>query len=103
MDERDFFNEAEESKPAKLNCPFCRQSETYDLRWVVRRKKNSLPPRANEEDRRRFANAKPYMVRKDDMVMCKNQRCRKRFEVSGVQSVAMLESAHFPYPTEEEE
>jgi len=25
------------------------------------------------------------------MVMCKNMRCRKRFEVSGVQSVAFLE------------
>lgn len=31
------------------------------------------------------------MVRRDDMVMCKNMRCRKRFEVSGVQSVAFLD------------
>jgi hypothetical protein len=31
------------------------------------------------------------MVRRDDLVMCKNMRCRKRFEVSGVQSVAFLE------------
>lgn len=90
MDERDFFNETEESKPATLNCPFCRQSETYDLRWVVRRKKNSLPPRANEDDRRRFAAAKAYMVRRDDTVTCKNQRCRRKIEVSGVQSVAFL-------------
>jgi hypothetical protein len=29
-------------------------------------------------------------VRRDDMVQCKNMRCRKRFEVSGVQSVAFL-------------
>ncbi len=90
MDERDFFTETEETKPASLNCPSCRQVETYDLRWVVRRKKNALPPRANEEDRRRFAAAKPYMVRKDDIVMCKNPRCRKRIEVSGVQSVAFI-------------
>ena len=90
MEERDFFTETEEPKPANLNCPFCRQSDTYELRWVVRRKKNSLPPRASEDDRRRFAKAQPYMVRKDDMVMCKNMRCRKRFEVSGVQSVAFI-------------
>ena len=90
MDERDFFNETEESKPATLNCPSCRQSDTYQLRWVVRRKKNSLSPRASEDDRRRFAAIKPYMVRKDDSVMCKNPRCRRKIEISGVQSVAFL-------------
>ena len=104
MDEREYFNESEELKPAKLNCPFCRTADTYDLKWIVRRKKNALPPRANEEDRRRFAKVQPYMVRRDDTVMCKNQRCRKRFEVSGVQSVAMLsEYGHLPNPSEEEE
>jgi len=105
MDEREFFNESEESKPAKLNCPFCRQSETYDLRWVVRRKKASLPARASEQDKRKFAAARAYMVRRDDMVTCKNQRCRKRFEVSGVQSVAMLSEflGHLPDPAEEAE
>jgi hypothetical protein len=30
------------------------------------------------------------MVRKDDTVGCKNIRCRKRFEVSSLQSVAFL-------------
>jgi hypothetical protein len=29
-------------------------------------------------------------VRKDDVVNCLNMRCRKRFEVSGVQSVVSL-------------
>jgi hypothetical protein len=90
MDEREFFSESEESKPAPLNCPHCRQVETYELRWIVRRKKNAPPPRASEEDRRKFAAVKSYMVRKDDLVVCKNPRCRKRIEVSGVQSVAFL-------------
>ena len=90
MDEREFFNETEESKPAPLNCPFCHQVETYDLRWIIRRKKSAPPPRANEEERRKFAALKSYMVRKDDLVVCKNVRCRKRIEVSGVQSVAFL-------------
>ena len=90
MEERDFFTETQETRPATLNCPSCRQSETYDLRWVVRKKKASLPPRAGDDDRRRFAAARPYMVRLDDLVVCKNARCRKRFEVSGVQSVALL-------------
>jgi hypothetical protein len=30
------------------------------------------------------------MVRRDDLVGCKNVRCRKRFEVAGIQSVAFL-------------
>jgi hypothetical protein len=31
------------------------------------------------------------MLRRDDMLMCKNMRCRKRFEITGVQSVAFLQ------------
>jgi hypothetical protein len=90
VEEREFFTEAEVTMPATLNCPSCRQQDTYELKWIQRKKKASLPPRASEEDRRRFAAARSYSVRRDDMVMCKNPRCRKRFEVSGVQSVAFL-------------
>ncbi len=90
MDEKDFFTESERVLPAVLNCPHCRQQDSYELRWVVRMKKASLPPRASEQDRRRFEAARSYSVRRDDMVQCKNARCRRRFEVSGVQSVAFL-------------
>jgi len=48
------------------------------------------PGRADERDRAKFAKAQSYMVRREDMSMCKNIRCRKRFEVAGVQSVAFL-------------
>ena len=90
MEEKDFYVETEESHAAMLNCPNCREAAEYSLRWIVRRKKTSLPPRATDQDRERFARARPYMVRKDDVVFCKNVRCRKRFEVSGVQSVVLL-------------
>ena len=90
MEEREFFTESEAQHPATLSCPFCRTSEAYDLRWIVRKKKASLPPRASTEDRARFAHARSYMVRKDDVTFCKNVRCRKRFEVSGIQSVVFL-------------
>ena len=33
------------------------------------------------------------MVRRDDLVGCKNIRCRKRFEVVGIQSVADMQEA----------
>lgn len=91
MEERDFFDEKPENKPATLTCPHCHQSAEYELGWLVRRKKRQLPPRADERDRARFAKARSYMVRRDDLVACKNLRCRKRFEVSGVQSVAFLD------------
>ena len=90
MEEKDFFTETEQAHPATLSCPSCRSTDTYDLRWIVRTKKASLPPRADEVDRARFAKARSYMVRKDDVTFCKNTRCRKRFEVSGVQSVVFL-------------
>lgn len=91
MDERDFFEERQETKPATLTCPHCGQASEYKLGWLVRTKKRGLPPRADERDRARFAKARSYMVRRDDLVACTNIRCRKRFEVSGVQSVAFLD------------
>jgi hypothetical protein len=90
MEERDFYTEKTEQKPAQLNCPFCRRPSTYQLRWIVRTKRASLPPRASAEDRAKFSKARSYMVRADDVVNCQEPRCRKRFEVSGVQSVVLL-------------
>jgi hypothetical protein len=91
MDEREFYDEREQKKMAQLNCPSCHESAEYELNWIVRTKKRQLPPRADERDRAKFAKARSYMVRRDDMVMCKNVRCRKRIEVSGVQSVAFID------------
>ncbi|MDT7604858.1 MAG: hypothetical protein QOF61_2855, partial [Acidobacteriota bacterium] len=31
-----------------------------------------------------------YMVRIDDMLMCKNPRCRKRFDIPNSQSVVFI-------------
>ena len=90
MEERDFFLEKQVSKPAHLTCSFCGTAGDYQLTWVVRTKKNSLPPRADSVDRARFAKLQSYMVRRDDKIACQNPRCRKAFEISGVQSVVLL-------------
>jgi hypothetical protein len=90
MDERDFFDEQESLKPANLSCLHCRESASYDIRWLVRTKKKMLPRGADERDRAKFEKARSYMIRRDDLVMCKNVRCRKRFEISGLQSVVFL-------------
>ncbi len=91
MEERDFYDERQETRKSTLNCPHCHQSAEYDLSWFVRIKKRQLSGRADERDRAKFAKARTYLVRRDDLVACKNVRCRKRFEVSGVQSVAFLD------------
>ena len=90
MDERTFYSESQTTKSATLNCPYCRTQESYELRWMVRKKKDRLPGGADERDRAKFAKAQSYMVLLDDKVACKNLRCRKRFDISGVKTMAFL-------------
>ena len=90
MDERAYYSESQATKPAMLNCPYCKSAETYELRWMVRKKKDRIPQGADERDRAKFAKAQSYMVLLDDKVACKNLRCRKRFDISGVKTMAFL-------------
>jgi hypothetical protein len=92
MDERAFYTESQTTKALTLNCPFCRTASSYELHWLVRKKKDRLPGRADERDRARFAKAQSYMVLLDDKVACKNLRCRKRFDISGIKTMAFLSS-----------
>ena len=90
MEEREFFDEREVVKSANLSCFFCHQTGIYEIRWLERVKRRSLRAGAGEQDRARFEKARSYMLRRDDFVQCKNPRCRKRFEISGVQSVVFI-------------
>jgi hypothetical protein len=91
MEEREFFDERPEKKLANLSCPHCREAAEYEVTWIVRTKKKQLSGRADERDRARFAKAQSYMLRKDDMMACKNVRCRKRFEITTLQSVVFAD------------
>ena len=73
-----------------LTCPYCRTSQEYGLRWIVRKKRDRLPGNADQRDRAKFAKAASYMVLADDKVGCKNQRCGRAFEISGVKTTAFL-------------
>jgi hypothetical protein len=90
MDERAFYTESPSQKPAQLNCPFCRTVETYSLKWLVRKKRDRLPGGADERDRAKFQKAQSYMVLVDDKAECKNPRCRKRFDISGIKTMAFI-------------
>lgn len=91
MDERAFYSESQTQKPARLQCPYCRTTESYDLRWVVRKKKPKMPPGGDERDRAKFAKAASYMVLMDDKVGCKNMRCRRPFDITGMKTTAFLQ------------
>jgi uncharacterized protein YbaR (Trm112 family) len=88
MNEKDFFDERPETKNASYVCPFCRDRADYEVRWLRRTKKRDLPRGASEQDRARFRNSRDYMVRVDDMLMCKS--CRKRFDIPNSQSVVFI-------------
>jgi len=81
MNERDFFNERQETKQASFVCPHCRERNDYDVRWLRRTRKPAPPRGASEMDRARFAKPRDYMVRIDDIIACRNPRCRKRNEI----------------------
>ena len=90
MDERAFYSESQTTKPVTLNCPYCHTSDSYEVRWMVRKKKDRIPSGADERDRAKFQKAQSYMVLAEDKVACKNARCRKRFDISGIKTMAFL-------------
>ena len=50
MDEKAYYSEAPATKPVTLNCPWCRTQDTYDVKYLVRTKKDRLPGGADERD-----------------------------------------------------
>jgi hypothetical protein len=85
FDERAFFNEKPETRQGRYQCPKCRRTADYSIRWVRRSKKASLPPGADDADRARFAKLRDYLLRLDDEVNCKT--CGKKFEIPSQHSL----------------
>lgn len=90
MQEKDIFDEKQETKRANYACPHCRERDDYDVRWLKRTKKRNAPRSHNEQDRAQFEKSRDYMVRVDDMLACKNMRCRRRFEIPSSQTVVFI-------------
>ncbi len=90
MNEKDFFDERPETKRANYNCPHCRERADYEVRWLRRTKKSQPPRGMNEQQKAQFAKALDYMVRVDDVLVCKNVRCRRRFDIPNMQSIVFI-------------
>jgi hypothetical protein len=102
VDERQFFTEKPEQRPARFQCPRCRRTSDFTIRWLRRTKKTQLPPGANERDRALFAKSKDHLIRVDDDVTCK--ACGKRFEIPSHRALIFLEELEgLPQDVEDEE
>jgi hypothetical protein len=89
MDERAFFNEKPEMRPGRLQCPKCKRTNDYSVRWVRRTKKDRLPGGADERDRAKFAKLRDYVLRLDDEVTCKT--CGRKFEIPSMNSLVFVD------------
>jgi hypothetical protein len=90
LQERDIFDEKQETKRATFSCPHCRESNEYEVRWLRRTKKRNIPKHLSHEDRIRVERSRNYMVRVDDVLACRNLRCRKRFDIPSSQTVVFI-------------
>ena len=89
MDERAFFTEKPETRPGRFQCPRCKRTGDYGIRWVRRTRKDRPPANANDEDRAKFAKLRDYVLRVDDEVTCKI--CGKRFEIPSMASLVFVD------------
>ncbi len=89
LDERAFFNDKPETRQGRFQCPKCRRTSDYSIRWVRRSKKDRLPSGADDADRARFAKLRDYLLRLDDEVTCKT--CGKKFEIPSQQSLLFVD------------
>jgi hypothetical protein len=89
LDERAFFTEKPEARQGSYQCPKCRRTSSYSIRWVRRSKKDRLPPGADDQDRAKFAKLRDYLLRLDDEVSCKT--CGKKFEIPSQHSLMFVD------------
>lgn len=89
IDERSFFLETPQTRPGHYQCPKCRRTSEYSVRWVRRTKKDRLPSGADERDRAKFAKLRDHLLRIDDEVTCKV--CGKRFEIPSQHSLVFVD------------
>ena len=90
MHERDIFDERQEIKQANFACPHCRERNDYEVRWLKRTKKRQTPRNMGQQERAQFDKSRDYMIRVDDVLMCKNMRCRRRFDIPSSQTVVFI-------------
>ena len=89
LNERDCFDEFNELKPMSLRCPQCGHRDDYQVKWLLREKKERMPGGGDPRDRAMFEKLKDHLYRVDDTVTC--TKCRRRFEIPSHQTMIFLD------------
>jgi hypothetical protein len=89
LDERAFFTEKPETRQGKFQCPKCRRTGDYPIKWVRRIKKDRLPAGASDADHAKFAKLRDYLLRLDDQVVCKT--CGRKFDIPSQHSMMYVD------------
>lgn len=89
FDERAFFTEKPETRQARYQCPKCRRTSEFRIRWVRRLKRQNPPAGADATDRAKFAKLRDYLLRLDDEVVC--PACSKKFEIPSQHSLMFVD------------
>jgi hypothetical protein len=89
FDERAFFTEKPETRPGRFQCPRCKRTGDYGIRWVRRTRKDRPPAGADDADRAKFAKLRDYVLRVDDEVTCKT--CGRKFEIPSMNSLVFVD------------
>ena len=102
LDEKAFFNERPEQRPAKYPCPRCKRTNEYSVRYVRRTKKDRPPQGGDANDRAKFDKLRDHLLRLDDDVVCKT--CGKKFEIPSLHSMLFLDQIEgLPKDVEDDE
>lgn len=102
LDEKAFFNERAENRPAKYPCPRCKRTNEYSVRYIRRTKKERPPQGGDANDRAKFDKLRNHLLRLDDDVVCKT--CGKKFEIPSLHSMLFLDQIEgLPKDVEDEE
>ena len=99
LDERTLFTKKPETRPGRYQCPRCRRTGEYRIRWIRHSKKGRPPAGTDADDRAKFAKLRDYLLRLDDDVTCKT--CGKRFEIPSQHSLMFMDQLA-GLPNEEE-
>jgi len=89
MDERNLFKTKPETRSGRYQCPKCRRTNDYNIRWMRHTKKSQMPGGADAASRAKFDKLRDYLLRLDDEVTCKT--CRRRFEVPSQHSLMFVD------------
>lgn len=99
LDEQTLFDKKPETRQTQYQCPRCRRTGKYNIRWMRHSKKRRLPGRVNDADRAKFEKLRSYLLRLDDDVTCKE--CGKKFDIPSQHSLLFVDQLD-GLPNEEE-